>query len=213
MKTKMLMMASLLLVLALTGKAQKLLRANFVIADYKTGIQHTVLTYPKFVMGMDATGNITFLKSRGPRDSSPDWGDFEDHSASGIEMIGNLKVTYYGSSDWDKEGKIKSVEGVPFNYYDRFDIHDGKGKLKSIGDEKISYNNAFDIHEKAGTLKSVGNISIQYNNAFDIHDIKGTVKSVGPVKITYYNKLDNESLRGKIRSVKGNSRELAVTRL
>ncbi|MDR6784643.1 hypothetical protein ABIE26_003289 [Pedobacter africanus] len=212
MKTKILLMASLMLVLVLTGKAQKLLRANFVIADYKTGIQHTVLTYPKFVIGMDADGNIAFLKSRGYNGSS-DWGDFEDHSASGTEMIGNLKVTYYGSSDRDKEGKIKSVEGVVFNYYDRFDIHDGKGKLKAIGDEKISYNNAFDIHEKAGTLKSVGNISIKYNNAFDIHEIKGTVKSVGQVKISYYNKFDAESLRGKIRSVKGNSRELAVTRL
>lgn len=213
MKTKTLIITCFLLGLVLLGKAQNMLRANFVIADYKTGIQHTVLTFPKFIMGIDAEGKITFLKARGLNNNSYDWGDFEDHSASETEIIGNLKITYYDRSDWDKEGKIKSVEGITMNYYDRFDIHDGKGKLKSIGNAKVSYNNVFDIHDKAGTLKAIGNINIQYNNVFDMNEIKGTVKSIGQVKITHYNQLDSKSLQGKIRSIKGNSRELAVTRM
>jgi hypothetical protein len=200
-----------MLCIGLAGKTQEIIRTNFIIEDYQKGIQEIELTFNTFIIGLDSEGEISFLEPL-KRNNGNSWGDFEDNPIHGPKNLGNLNVTYYDNFDSAKSGKIKSIDGIPFDYYSDFDIHDKKGRLKSIGEMAIKYNNNFDIHDINGTLKSIGNIDIKYNNSFDIHDSKGTLKSVGPIKIIWYNSFDNDTLRGKIKSIKGNTRALHVTR-
>ncbi|SMC80418.1 hypothetical protein [Pedobacter nyackensis] len=212
MNYKKLLILSLMLCIGLAGKTQEIIRTNFMIEDYKKGIQEIELTFNNFIIGIDPEGKICFVEPL--KRSVPNyWDDFEDNAVNGGKKIGDLDVTYYDNFDSAKSGKIKSIDGIPFDYYSNFDIHDKKGRLKSIGKIAFKYNNNFDIHDINGTLKSIGNIDIKYNNSFDIHDSKGTLKSVGPIKISWYNTFDNDALRGKIKSIRGNTRALHVTRV
>lgn len=203
---------SLMLCIGLAATAQEIARANFKIEDYKKGVHEIELTFNTFIIGINPDGEISFLEPL--RRSRPNnLKDYEDNSAQGSRNPGNLNVIYYDNFDKDKSGKIKSIDGLAFDYYGSFDIHDKKGRLKSIGKTVIKYNNNFDIHEINGSLKSIGDIDFKYNNSFDIHEIKGTLKSIGPIKITWYNAFDNEAQRGKIKSIKGNTRTMHVTKL
>ncbi|MNJ91403.1 hypothetical protein D3C87_90550 [compost metagenome] len=211
MNYKKIFILSLMLCIGLTSKAQDFTRANFKIEDYKKGVQKIVLTFNTFVIGINPDGEISSLEPL-RRSRQNDWDDYEDNPVYGSKNLGSLNVIYYDNFNLDKSGKIKSIDGIPFDYYSSFDIHDKKGRLKSIGKTVIKYNNNFDIHEINGTLKSIGDIDFKYNNNFDIHELKGTLKSVGPIKITWYNTFDNEAQRGKIKSIKGNTRTMHVTK-
>jgi len=211
MNYRKLLILGFMLCIGLTGKAQEAIRANFIIEDYKKGIQEIELTFSTFIIGIDPEGKISFIEPL-KRSRPNDWGDFEDNPVPGSKNLGNLKVTYYDRFDQDKTGKVKSIEGISFDYYGSFDIHDKKGRLKSIGKMDIKYNNNFDIHDVNGTLKSIGNIDIKYNTTFDMHETKGTVKSIGPVQIAWYNTFDNQQQRGKIKSIRGNTRAMYVTK-
>lgn len=190
-----LLIFTLVLCTGLIANAQEVIRTTVKIQNYKPGIQEIELTFNSFILDINSEGEIFFkpIRERGNRL--------------------NLEVTYYDNFSNDKSGKIKSIDGIPIDYYTEYDIHDKKGRVKSIGKLVVKYNNAFDIHEVDGTLKSIGNTVIKYNNAFDIHETKGTVKSVGSVKIDWYNSFDAKNLRGRIKSIKGNTPALHVTRL
>lgn len=212
MNYRKLLILGFMLCIALMGKAQEIVRANFIIEDYKKGIQEIELTFNTFIIGISPDGKISFIEPL--RRSRPNyWDDFEDNPVHGSKNMGNLNVAYYDGFDRDKSGKLKSIDGIQFDYYTSFDIHDKKGRLKSIGNRAIKYNNGFDIHEVSGTLKSIGDIDVKYNNGFNIHETKGTVKSIGPVQIAWYNAFDNEQQRGRIKSIKGNTRAMYVTKV
>lgn len=201
-----------MLCIGLTTKAQDFISAKFTIEDYKKGVQEVELTFNTFIIGLSPEGEISYIEPL--KKSRPNqWDDFNDNPVKGSKNLGNLKVTYFNSFDSDKSGKIKSIDGITFDYYSSFDIHDKKGQLKSIGKTAIKYNNTFDIHDISGTLKSIGNINVKYNNTFDMHEPKGTVKSIGPIKVLWYNAFDNDELRGKVKSIKGNTRNLYVTKM
>lgn len=213
MNHKKLLIVALMLCMGFsTIKAQEFVSAKFTIEDYKNEIQEIELTFNTFYIGVSPEGQISFIQPL-KRSRSNQWDDFDDNPAHGSKNLGNLNVTYFDNFDRDKAGKIKSIDGIAFDYYGSFDIHDKKGRLKSIGKMAVKYNNSFDIHDVNGTLKSIGSIDIKYNNSFDIHETKGTLKSVGPIKISWYNSFDNTSLRGKIKSIKGNTRNLYVTKV
>ena len=212
MRFKKLFTCSLMLGISYASQAQDIISANFKLADYAKGIAYVDLYLDKFRVTLDQNGNVSSIEPE-RQDRSDNWDDYEDNPNARAQRIGNLRVVYYDSFDSSKSGKIKSVDGIPFDYYGDFDIHDPKGRLKSIGKISIKYNNAFNIHDIEGSLKSVGNINVAYNNAFNIHDRAGTVKKVGAVNITYYNDFDDEKLRGKIKSIKGNTRSVHVTRI
>ena len=214
MKFKKLILLGLFLGLSFALQAQDLVSANFKIADYKKGIQEVELVFDKFVIGIDPQGQVCFLEPVYDRNAR-DWSDYEDGRMEyGDRRQDNLQVTYYDRYDGRVgRDKIKSINGIPLTYYDQYDIHDKKGYLKSIGKIAFKYNNTFDTFDAPGTLKSVGSINIKYYNTFDIHDTKQTLKSAGPVKVTYYNSFDADRLRGKIKSIKGNTRQIHVTRI
>jgi hypothetical protein len=195
MNYKNLLIVGFVLCMGLAADAQEAVRTNFKIGNYKPGIQEIELTFSNFAIGISPEGEV-YLKSSGGRGSRR-----------------NLNVTYYDNFSSAKSGKIKSIDGVPFDYYTEYDIHDKIGRLKSIGTMTVKYNNTFDIHDISGTLKSIGSIDIKYNNAFDIHEVKGTLKSIGPIKISLYNSFDAENLRGRVKSITGNTPALHVTRV
>lgn len=192
--------------------AQEIVSAHFKLADYAKGIAYVDLYLDKFRIMLDKNGNVSSVEAD-QQDHSPGWDDYEDNRLNREQQIGNLRITYFDSYDNSKNGKIKSVNGIPFDYYSDFDIHDVKGRLKSIGKISIKYNNTFNIHDIEGTLRSIGNIDIAYNNTFNIHDPAGTVRKIGTVNINYYNDFDEERLRGKIKSIKGNTERIHVTRI
>ncbi|RZM24814.1 MAG: hypothetical protein EOO88_21535 [Pedobacter sp.] len=190
-----LLILSLILCMGLIANAQEVIRTNIKIKNYKPGIQEIELTFSSFILDISSEGEVFFQSAEGS-------GNYRD-----------LEVTYYDNFNSSKSGKIKSIDGVPIDYYTEYDIHDKKGRVKSIGKMAVKYNNNFDIHDVSGTLKSIGDIDIKYNNAFDIHETKGTLKSIGPIKIEWYNSFDAKNLRGRIKSIKGNTPALHVTRL
>lgn len=209
MNYKKLFIVGLMLCIGLASKAQEFIGAKFTIEDYKSGIQEVELTFNTFIIGLSPKGDITFIEPL-KRSRANEWDDFEDNPVRGLKNLGNLKVTYYDNFDKEKSGKIKSIDGIAFDYYDRFDMHDPKGSLKSLGKMAIKYNNVFDMREPKGTFKSIGKINMKYNNVFDRGEIQESLKSIGPVQIVWYTADDNQ--RGKIKSIRGNSRELYVTK-
>ncbi|TCC89613.1 hypothetical protein [Pedobacter hiemivivus] len=209
MNYKKLLILSLMLCIGLAGKAQEFLSAKFTIEDYKKGVQEIELTYNTFIIGISPKGEIAFIEPL-KRSRPNQWDDFEDNPVRGLKNLGNLKVTYYDNFDKIKAGKIKSIDGIAFDYYGTFDMHDSKGSLKSIGKMAINYNNVFDMREPKGTFKSIGDISIKYNNVFDRGEIQESLKSIGPVQITWYK--EDEEKHGKIRSIRGNTQALYVTK-
>lgn len=199
-------------------EAQTITAAHFRVSDKTQGLRSIELILnSKIIIGLGPEGNIFYVdqvdgnNSGNENDNGPSYDRFYNTEGNPTS-IANQTVTYFDSFDKDKEGKIKSIGSIKFDYNDSFDIHDIKGRLKSIGNIRIAYNNAFDIHDKAGTLKSIGDIDIKYYNAFDINDPKGKVKSVGKVKVNYYNKFDDEPYFGRIKSITGNSKRLYITK-
>jgi hypothetical protein len=213
-----LLVTALMLNVVSTTKAQNITAAHFRVSDKIQGLRSIELILnSKIIIGLGPEGNIFYVdqvdgsNSGNENDNGPSSDRFYNTEGNPTS-IANQAITYFDSSDKDKEGKIQSIGSIKFDYNDSYDIHDIKGRLKSIGNIKIAYNNSFDIHDKAGTLKSIGDIDIKYYNAFDINDPQGKVKSVGKVKVSYYNKFDDQKYFGRIKSITGNSKRLYITK-
>lgn len=214
MKTKHILLITLLLSASSLCKSQSISSADFRISEHRKGITSIELVLDNnLIIGINDEGVISYI------DAYNENGDIEYGSNFGgkeqqgkITSIGGLKIGYTDRFDiFDAIGTIKSIGNLPVTYYNRFDIHDPIGKIKSIGKIKFSYFNKFDIHNDFGTLKSVDNIQINYYTAFDINDPSGKVKSIGPVNIEYFNKFDIHDPFGKIKSIRGNNRRIHVS--
>lgn len=199
-------------------KAQNITAAHFRVSDKIQGLRSIELILnSKIIVGLGPEGNIFYVdqvdgSNSGNENDNGTSSDRFYNTEGNPTSIANQAITYFDSSDKDKEGKIQSIGSIKFDYNDSYDIHDIKGRLKSIGVIKIAYNNSFDIHDKAGTIKSIGDIDIKYYNPFDTDDPQGKVKSIGKVKVSYYNKFDDKRYFGRIKSITGNSKRLYITK-
>jgi hypothetical protein len=105
---------------------------------------------------------------------------------------------------WDgriKAGKIKSVNGIVFDYYDQFDGRVQEGRIKSIGGIKVEYYDQFDGRILEGRLKNIGSHAFVWHDQFDGRIREGKIKSIGGVPFQYYDQFDFSYESGKIKSI------------